>query len=329
MPAPRKFIFHGQVYLVSFRTERGLPLVPTDLINEIIYAAMARAQELYPVTICAFVFEPNHGHAMLMVHDPEDFCKFVGFVKQEIAHAVNRLLGRRRQTVWAARFDSPILLTFEDILKYFKYIFTNPVKDGLISSPALYPGVCSWKMLLESTQKRECLSINRDSLYRLFNPEQPYRESEDRLRILKKRSEGKFRFLTIEPFAWRDNFIESKNLTESEIKSLIVALVEDEVRAVALDRNEKGLKTPSPISLQKKSMIKEYYPKKFGRRMVCICSDRDLRKTIISFYHWLADRARFVYQRWKIGDYSLPFPSGLFPPSLPRIMNPLSMAFAG
>jgi len=290
---------------------------------------MARAQELYPVTICAFVFEPNHGHAMLMVKDPEDFCKFVGFVKQEIAHGVNRLLGRRRQTVWAARFDSPILLTFDDILKYLKYIFTNPVKDGLVSSPSLYPGVCSWKMLQESTQRRECLTISRDSLFRLSNPKEPYKESNDRLRILKKRSENRFKYLIVNHFAWKDNFYESKNLSDDELKSLILAMVEEEVKASALSRKEKGLQSPSPCSLQKQSMIREYYPRKFGRRMVCICSDKDLRKRILSFYHWLADRARFVYQRWKIGDYSFPFPLGLFPPSLPRIMNPIAMDFAG
>lgn len=329
MPAPRKFIFNGQVYLVSFRTERGLPLVPTDLINEIIYAAMARAQELYPVTICAYVFEPNHGHMMLMAKNPEDLCKFVGFVKQEIAHAVNRLLARRRQTVWAARFDSPILLTFEDILKYFKYIFTNPVKDGLSSTPSLYPGVSSWRMFKESIQKRGCLKISRDSLFRLSNPEEPYKESEARLRILRKQSKNKFKTLTVEPFAWKRNFVESQNLSDEEIKALILDLVEQEIKEVSKTRLARGLLTTAPSSLQKQSMTREYYPKKFGKRMICICSDKKLRKSVISFYQWLCEKAKFIYQKWKMGDFSLPFPSGLFPPSLPRRINPISMEFAG
>lgn len=329
MPAPRKFIFNGQVYLVSFRTERGLPLVPTDLINEIIYAAMARAQELYPVTICAYVFEPNHGHMILVAKNPEDLSKFVGFLKQEIAHAVNRLLGRRRQTVWAARFDSPILLTFEDVLKYFKYIFTNPIKDGLSATPSLYPGVSSWRMFKESIQQRKCLKVNRDSLYRLSNPDEPNKESEARLRILRKRSKSKFNTLTVEPFAWKGNFTESQDLTDDQIKLLILDLVSQEVKEVAESRIAKGTTAASPYTLQKQSMTREYYPKKFGKRMICISSDKKLRRSVISFYRRLSERAKYVYQKWKMGDFSLPFPYGLFPPSHPRTINPISMEFAG
>jgi hypothetical protein len=33
--------------------------------------------------------------------------------------------------------------------------------------------------------------------------------------------------------------------------------------------------------------------------------------------------ARSVRERWRVGDYSLPYPMGLYPPPQPKLVEPL------
>ena len=64
-----------------------------------------------------------------------------------------------------------------------------------------------------------------------------------------------------------------------------------------------------------------YTPKKFGRRMWCICDDLELRKAFINWVKTLRAEAKEVYERWKKGDRTAHYPPGMFPPSFPKLAN--------
>ena len=64
-----------------------------------------------------------------------------------------------------------------------------------------------------------------------------------------------------------------------------------------------------------------YAPKKFGKRMWCICSNVPLRVAFINFIKDLRARAKEVKHRWLNGGWMEPFPPGLFPPCLPALAN--------
>ena len=185
MSGPRKLFLPNSLIFVTFRTEEGLPFVPTDYINEILWSELAKAQALYPVEVCAFNFEMNHGHMLLRVTDPELIHPFVGYFKQETAHALNRLLGRRRKTVWAEDYDSPTVLDENKALDMFTYLLLNPVKDNLTDSMDDYPGVSSWALMKSGKYKRKCRAIARDGIPRLKNPERPCQEERQVLAYLK------------------------------------------------------------------------------------------------------------------------------------------------
>jgi len=59
---------------------------------------------------------------IIRVINPDDVPRFVGYLKSEMAHMVNKLLGRRRKTIFNREYDSPKFLTPEDIKKYKKYL---------------------------------------------------------------------------------------------------------------------------------------------------------------------------------------------------------------
>ena len=68
-------------------------------------------------------------------------------------------------------------------------------------------------------------------------------------------------------------------------------------------------------------MTTPYTPKKFGRRMFCICSDIPIRVNFINFIKSLRKEAARVLMRWRVGDFSEKYPLGLFPPFVPRLGN--------
>lgn len=105
MPENRKYFVNRSVHLVTSRTEEGLPIVASFLLNFIIWGILARARGKFRVRICHFVFLANHFHMLIVVDNPEHVPAFVGYVKCEIAHAINRLLGRRRKTIWMECFQ--------------------------------------------------------------------------------------------------------------------------------------------------------------------------------------------------------------------------------
>ena len=71
MPRRVRFIPEdGALVEVSCRTIQSRYLLrPCPALNEIILGILGRAQRLYPVQICGFVFLSNHYHLTLWVPD--------------------------------------------------------------------------------------------------------------------------------------------------------------------------------------------------------------------------------------------------------------------
>jgi REP element-mobilizing transposase RayT len=168
------------------RQQVFLPSAAWLLVNTIIWGIFGRAQALYRVRVCHFVFLGNHFHMLIVIDDPEHLASFIGYIKGEIAHAV--------------------------------------------------------------------------------------RAEQERLVIVRARDK----------------------------------------------RTVLG-----PTALRRQSMLLEYEPKKFGRKMICICSDKELRSSYIAFFKELCLRARSVFERWKLGQLSEKIPPGLFAPRVPALASAL------
>lgn len=316
MTNPRKLFLPNTVVFVTFRTEEGLPLVPLKFINKIIKSALGRAYELYQVEVVAVTFESNHCHLIIRVTNPELVSPFVGYVKQEIAHALNRLIGRPRKTVWIEGFDSPTILDSYTALKKIAYVLLNPVKDKLVSQMDQYPGVSSYQWLQTNQNKITTERIFRDSVIRLKNPEKPWLEEHSYQFEDEKKSE-----VTLElfPYAWKKCFPDTKDLSDTEIRSLMLEFLKEE-------ESQLPSEPLDPERLKRQSLVKEYTSRKFGKRMVCLSIFSAQRKRFIKLYKYLCNQAMEAYEQWKKGNL-IPFPLGLFPPCLPRMANILPSAY--
>ena len=178
MPNPRKLFLANTVVMVTFRTEEGLPLVPVRYINAIVKSALARAYELYSVEVCAVTVEQNHVHLIIRITNPETVPLFIGYIKQETSHALNRLMGRRKKTIWAEGYDSPTILDSTKVLQQIAYVLLNPVKDRLVSDMDEYPGFSSYSMMKENKIVFKTDRIFRDSIHKLKEPRKPWLEED-------------------------------------------------------------------------------------------------------------------------------------------------------
>ncbi len=91
------------------------------------------------------------------------------------------------------------------------------------------------------------------------------------------------------------------------------------------DLKKEGKSVIGSNRLLNQSLNTSYQPKRTGKRMACLCDDVQLRIDFIGFLKDLYAKARTVLERWKSGDYSLPYPLGLYPPSMPKLAEPIGI----
>ncbi|MCB0310891.1 MAG: hypothetical protein KDD42_06640, partial [Bdellovibrionales bacterium] len=121
-----------------------------------------------------------------------------------------------------------------------------------------------------------------------------------------------------DPNAWMAAF---PWLDPKEVNEAIVQHVRDRESEYREIREEKKGSVIGARRLMLQPIDTPYYPKKRGRKMWCICSDVELRKMYIAAVKALVEQAREVYKRWKLGDYSLSYPIGLFAPARPKVAH--------
>jgi REP element-mobilizing transposase RayT len=103
-------------------------------------------------TVLAYCLMPDHAHFLVEGQsEGSDFCRFVKRAKQHsgAAYAV-----RCKQPLWQEGYHERVLRRETDAREVARYLLWNPVRAGLVPSPAEYPylgsDVWSVQELLES-----------------------------------------------------------------------------------------------------------------------------------------------------------------------------------
>jgi hypothetical protein len=315
-----KYHPHGSVLFCTFSLEEGLLLLANPLCEAIIKSCLARAMELHPVKLCHILVEATHVHIILVVINPDDVHAFMRCFKTESAHMINRLLGRNKRTVWCESYDSPIVLTPTRALIAIAYLYSNPAKDNLESSIDRYPGFSSWKMFQSGNFTRQWKRLRRFHFSVVTRDANNLRGYTKRAaEILEQASE--MQTFTLEPNAWMEAFGYRSPEEQQKINGRLVSRVR-----LLEDRAEKKRVREKKRVLGRERLMAEvldttYRPKRTGRRMWCLSEKRSVRVEFIRFFKLLMQKAREVREMWGLGDVTVPYPPGLFPPSMPKLAN--------
>ena len=102
--------------------------------------------------ILAYCLMPDHVH--FLVEGQSDRSDFRRFVKRAKQHSGAAYALRRRQPLWQEGYYERVLRRDTDVREVARYLLWNPVRAGLVETPAEYPhlgsDVWSLKELIES-----------------------------------------------------------------------------------------------------------------------------------------------------------------------------------
>ena len=327
MPRSNKIFFHGSIHFVSISVEEGFMFPPNPLIEELLKKCIAQAQQLHPIHICALLVESTHIHLLIRVIDPQDAVNFFGRFKTESAHAVNRLLGRKKRTVWCEGYDSPLVDDIETIKDKIAYIYENPSKDGLVDQVDHFPGLSTWHDFKNlsprshTKRKYETRYIARDEFKPLGgNPLklQDYARLRRQLTYKKKKNSYEINFN-----AWMERFGITDPQEQHLVNQNIIGMVREREAVHREAREDKGRGVIGLRRFEDTTEGAPYKPDRKGRRMLVHSLDSEFRKRQISWIRELIRAGREVLERWRQGDFSVSYPMGLFPPTGVRLVEPI------
>ena len=134
MGHPRRYYPANTAYLVTNRTAEGLPFVTCLYINLMLFGILARAAFRSPsVIVRGWLFLSNHYHRLVVLRgSPDEFKKFMNDIDGEIAKLIVRWRGTRNVNVWAQRYPTAPILSFNSAVKEMVYLFVNSVAANFV-----------------------------------------------------------------------------------------------------------------------------------------------------------------------------------------------------
>jgi REP element-mobilizing transposase RayT len=312
----------GSVLFITFTVEEGLLLQSNPLCLAIIRSCLAAAQKLYPVRVCHILVEATHVHLVLVVRNPDDVPGFVGHFKTESAHMLNKVLGRKKRTVWCEDYDSPKVLSLAKAMAIIPYLYSNPPKDNLVGSIEEYPGFSSWGMYQSGEHVKKWKRLRRYH-FRALTPDshnlRGYTKEAERL--LGESSE--LETFTLEPNAWLEAFGVTEPQEQERVNRRLVERVRTLERRAQRKREREKKTVIGRERLISQKIDLTYRPSRKGKRTWCLAHKRSIRIGYIRMLKKLRQEARAVLALWRSGDTSVRYPPGLYPPSMPKLANVL------
>jgi putative transposase len=148
MPNYRRLHLPGRSYFFTHVTYQRHPWLCTDLGRKALREAIVTVRQKHPFVIDAFVLLPDHFHCILTLpeHDA-DYAKRWRLIKLMVTKACGKELafplekspsGERRGEgkLWQRRYWEHCIRGEKDFMNHCEYIHFNPVKHGLVESPA-------------------------------------------------------------------------------------------------------------------------------------------------------------------------------------------------
>ena len=319
-----KYHPNKSVLFITFAIEQGLLLLNNPLGHLIVKSCLARALYLHPVKICHLLVEPSHIHLIAVVVNPDDVPSFIKCFKTESAHYINALLGRNKRTVWCEGYDSPVVLTYLRALVAICYLYSNPAKDNLEESIDAYPGFSTWRMFKNERHSVACEWLHRPQFKLLTKDSHNLRGYTKRAEQIAREATEHHEF-TIEPNAWMEAFGFTDPVRQQYLNKTILERVRKLEKRAAAARIKDKKKVIGANRLINQRFDVTYLSNRRGKRTWCLSEKRSVRMTFITFFKELMDQARQIRKKWIQGDFSIPYPAGLHPASMPKLANVLSL----
>ena len=147
MARPRRlenFSYKGRHhYFFTILTDERRPAFADAAIVEAASTQLLQSSQAYGMAVDVYCFMPDHVHLLAQgMTESASALEFVADFKHATGWAYRRTRGQR---LWREGFHDRVLRDESDALDVTLYIVQNPVRAGLVTSPAEYPfwGSCT------------------------------------------------------------------------------------------------------------------------------------------------------------------------------------------
>lgn len=293
---------------ISFITTRTagsrLWFLHNKFLEERILGCLAKYQNIYKVTIYAFILMGNHYH--LIAKFPE---KNRALFMRDFNSMVARLVGRYVQThgrrsLWARRYAHQVLLNPEDVHHWFFYTALNPVSSGIVPHIKSYTAYNSFfDAATQNSRIYKWIDWSKFISKKSYNTNvveddfsTPYTLTYSKLPGYEETSINEYQKLLNNEVALREQRIRE----EREIKKQGF-LGTARLHAQKLGTCPKETKTSGRYSI----------------RPLALSLCQESRRLFLEGYFALKAMFTDASYRFRNGDFSITFPQGTYPP--PRL----------
>ncbi len=280
-------------------------LRPSKRLNLLVAGVVARALEKYPVEVIGLAVPSNHYHLIATGTSQEDLSKFMNFVAGNIAREAGKLHGWEGK-LWEGRYDCTPITDEEEIqVKRLKYLLSQGCKEGLVSSPTLWPGVHCAKALMNGTGIPG-VWVHRTALYKA----RLRKKGREKIRPIDFEEDLLLKFSPLPCWA---------HLAPEDYQQRIRDLVREIEEETAARHREAGT---SPLG--RRAVLKKdphYRPKalKTSPAPRVHAATREARKRFMDALRIFLKAYRAASARLRGGEPLAEFPGGCFPPHGPFV----------
>ena len=134
----RRYYQPGANYFFTLVTYERFPFFKYANHVERLKAAIQKIKKTDPFSLNAFVILPDHLHFLWRLpEDDKNFSTRLRLIKRDFSmQIITSLNHRQEKRVWQRRFWEHVIRDENDWQKHMDYIHYNPVKHGLVFSPA-------------------------------------------------------------------------------------------------------------------------------------------------------------------------------------------------
>ena len=293
------------VEVVAKTFQHRFHLRPSPELRSIFLGVLAKTQQKYDgVKVHALTVLSNHYHMLVTPDDADALARFMGYLQGNLATEIQRLVDWRGK-LWHGRYRAiPVSDEPEAQVGRLAYVLSNGCKEGLVSSPEMWPGIHSIHALRDG-KPLAGVWFNRTAL-----SQARHRSEEVTLADFAEP-------LTVElsPLpCW-----ERMGLSERQMRDEVAALVRRIGREAAADRKARGVRPPTLTRLlTMKPHDRPKEPKRTPAPWIHAAS-REVRRVYRERYRRFLEAFLAARERLRSGDPEPGFPEGSFPPRLPFV----------
>jgi REP element-mobilizing transposase RayT len=278
-----------------------LLLLPSAELNDVFVGLLGKAQREHGLEIHACVALSNHFHLLVSPESAHQLADFMAGFTSQLAREVARLRGWEGP-VFPTRYRAHVVTDEEPAqVEWLTYVLSHGCKEGLVARPEDWPGVHSATALVEG-QALQGSWIDRSAwcdARRRRNP--PSLESFRR-----------FIQVHLTPLPCWSSL--GTALYRRRIAELLRQIEDDQAR----ERARTGHRPLGRSRILEQDPLQPVPPPPPRPSPWVLAASAAARQAFVEAYRDFVQAFREAAQRLKDGALSVAFPTGSFPPALPR-----------